>query len=158
VHHKRIAASRRDGVDEVQERDVVFLLVHSEPALHRHWNRHLRPHRRDALGHQRRLAHQARTKTPRLHPIGRTPHIEIDFVETFVLRDARRLRQHRRLTAPQLQGQRLLVRRVPEQAVPIPMQYRICMHHLGVKPRLGCQQPMEIAAMPVGPIHHRSDG
>ena len=29
------------------------------------------------------------------------------------------------------------------------------VHHLGVEQRAGCQQPVEVPAVPVGPVHHR---
>jgi hypothetical protein len=137
--------------------DVVLLLVDAEPALDRDRDRHRRTHRRDAIGDQRRFAHQAGAETPRLDPIGRAADIEVDLVEPLVLRDPRRRREQRGFAAAQLQRERPLVRRKAQQAMPIAVQHRIGMHHLGVEPRARREHAMEIAAVAVGPIHHRRD-
>ena len=39
-----------------------------------------------------------------------------------------------------------------------PVDDRRCRHHLGIEQRATAHQPVEIAAMPVGPFHHRGDG
>jgi len=39
-----------------------------------------------------------------------------------------------------------------------PMQQSARGHHLGVQPGVAAQQPVEEAAMAVGPVHHGGDG
>ena len=102
--------------------------------------------------------HQAGTKAPGLHAIGRTTHIEVDLVVAEIGADARRLRQLLRIGTTQLQRHRVLRVIEPEQALAIAVHQRGGGDHLRVQPRMRRQQPMEITAMPIRPIHHRCDG
>ena len=61
------------------------------------------------------------------------------------------------IAATQLHCQRLLGRIVTQQLLVIAAQDCACCQHLGIEPRVGCQQAREIAEMPVGLLHHRCD-
>ncbi len=136
---------------------VVVLVVDADAAFHRHRHAHRVTHRLHAVGNQRRLVHQAGTETPRLHPIGRTAHIEVDLVITGLGAEPRGLRQFMRIAAAQLQRQWMLLLAVLEQAQLPPAHQRRTGHHFGIQPRPRRQQPVEVAAVPVGPVHHRGD-
>ena len=144
-------------VDEGGQHNFGVLLIHPDPALYR--DRHVRRvlHRRHTFGHQRRPFHQHRAKTTRLHPVGRTSHVQIDLIIAPSTCNPHRLGQFRRFRPTQLQGQRMLLVREIQQPRRLPMYNRRRRHHLGIKHRPPSHQPMEIAAMPVRPIHHRGN-
>jgi len=133
---------------------VVILFVDADAALYRYRYVDGGAHRGDAVGNQRRLAHQARAEAPGLHAIGRAADIEVDLVVAELGADASRSGQLRRLVATELQRDRMLVRAEAEQALAIAMQHRAGRDHLAVQARVRRQQAMEIAAMTVGPVHH----
>jgi hypothetical protein len=51
----------------------------------------------------------------------------------------------------------MLERIEAEEPRAVAMHYRAGGQHLGVDERLAREQPVEEPAMPVGPVHHRSD-
>jgi hypothetical protein len=67
------------------------------------------------------------------------------------------LRKLGRFAAAELKRERMLLDAEVEMARLVAMQQRTGRHHLGVKPGAAGQQAMEIAAVPVGPVHHRRD-
>ena len=135
---------------------VGVLLVDADAAFHRNRNIDRRAHRRDAIGDQRRFAHQARAETPRLHAIRRTSHVEINFVVAVIDADARRRSEVRWIVSTELQGDGMFRHVESEQAIAIAVQCGAGRHHLGIQTRMRRQQTVEITAMPVCPIHHGS--
>ena len=127
------------------------------PALHRHRNFHRRFHGGDAVGHQRRLDHQAGAEAAFLHPVGRAADIEIDLVVAEIFADARASAERRRIAAAELQRHRMLGRIEAEQPRAVAAQHRAGGQHFGVDQRAAREQAMEEPAMPVGPFHHRRD-
>jgi hypothetical protein len=87
-----------------------------------------------------------------------TADIEVDLVIAEILADPRRGSERCRISAAKLQRDRMLARRKAKQPRAIAMQHCAGGEHLGVQQRPPGQQPMHDAAMPVGPVHHRSDG
>ena len=158
MHDDHVRTGGHLGIDKGSELFVVLVLIHPQPAFDRHRDRHGRSHRRHTLGHQRRLAHQAGTKTPGLHAVGRAAAVEVDLVIAPVGGDARGLGQQCRITAAQLQRQRLLDRVKTEQALAIAVDHRIGMHHLGIQTGTRRQQTVEEPAVAIGPVHHRRHG
>ena len=67
------------------------------------------------------------------------------------------LRQFARIAAAQLQGQGMLLLTVFEQPQLPAAHQRRTGHHLGIQARPRRQQTVEIAAVAVGPVHHRGD-
>ena len=118
---------------------------------------HGRAHRPDALGHQRRLAHQARAEAAALHAIARAAAIQIDLVVAELRSGARRAGQLVGIAAAELQRHRVLGRMEFQQARSIAPHDRRRGDHLGVQQRARAQQPQEIAAVPVRVVHHRRD-
>jgi hypothetical protein len=45
-----------------------------------------------------------------------------------------------------------------KQTRAVAMDHGTRRHHLGIEPRATRQQPVEDAAMPISPVHHRRDG
>jgi hypothetical protein len=163
VHDEHSAAGLRDRVDEGAEDFIVFVVVDSEPTLHRDRHRFLKrrngiDHRRHAVGDQPRLTHQARTEAPGLDTVGGTADVEVDLVEAGFRTDPRGLRQQRRLAAAKLQRHRVLDRIQRQQPRTIAEDHGIGMHHLGIQPCMRRKQTVEHAAMRVGPVHHRGYG
>ena len=116
------------------ERHFRILIVDADPALHRDRNAHRALHRRDAVGDQRRLRHQAGAETAVLHPVRRTADIEIDFVIAEILADFRRRREIARIGAAELQRHRMFAGIETEQAPPIAMKDGAGRQHLRIKP------------------------
>ncbi len=109
MHDEHATARGGDRIDETEEAFPFVVVVHAEPAFHRH--RRVRrggDHRGDTVGDQRRFAHQTGAETPGLHAIRRTSAVEIDFVEAVLGADVRRLREQRRIAAAELQRHRML--------------------------------------------------
>ena len=115
-------------------------------------------HRRDAIGDQCRLRHQAGAEAAVLHPVRRTADIEVDLVIAEILADLRGGREIARIGAAELQRDRMFARIEAEQPLAVAMDDGAGRQHLRVKPRMPRHQAMEDAAMPVGPVHHRGDG
>ena len=87
MHDEQLAAGGGNRVDEGEERRR-NLPVSSTPS--RHFtvtgNAHRGDHRRDAVGDQRRLLHQAGAESPGLHAVGRAADVEVDLVVAPLLR------------------------------------------------------------------------
>ena len=158
MHDQRIGAGGDDAARQRIERDFRILVVDADPAFDGDGNAHRALHRGDALGDQRRLRHQAGAEAAVLHPVRRTADIEIDFVVAEILADLRCGGEIARIRAAELQRDRMLAGIETEQPRAIAMDDRAGRQHLRVKPRPPRHQPMEHAAMPVGPVHHRGDG
>ena len=112
----------------------------------------------DALGHQRRLAHQAGAEASGLYPVARAADIQVDLVVAEGFRDARALRQGLRVAAAQLQRHRMLVRMEGQQPLARAVQDRPGRHHLGIEQRVPADLAQEVPAVPVRPVHHGGDG
>ena len=158
MHDQRIGAGRDHAMRQPVERFFRILVVDADPAFHRDRNFHRALHRRDALGDEIRLRHQACAKTAVLHPVGRTADIEVDLVIAKVLADDGSLREIARLGTAELQRHRMLARIETKQPLSVAMNDGARGQHLRVKPRPPRHQTVEDPAMPVGPVHHRGDG
>ena len=158
VYCEDLAASCTDGLDEVLKICVFILVIHTEPTFDRDRNRYRITHRVETVRDQQGLAHQAGAKAPGLHAIGRTADIEVDFVVAELLADACRLGQLVWVGTTDLQRQRMFQSIESKQALVIAMDQRRRSHHFGVKPRIRRQQAMEVAAVPISPVHHRRNG
>ena len=96
-------------------------------------------------------------QSDRLHAIARTTDVEIDLVVTPFVANPHRSRQLIRLAATELQRDRVLHGIVVEQSMPVALEHGLRGHHLRVQANLRRQQAKEVAAMTVGPVHHRGD-
>ena len=157
MHDEIRATRRRHRVHEGEEAVVVLLLVHAEPALHRHRDAHRLAHGRDAFRDQRRFPHQAGAEAARLHAVGRAADVEVDLVVAPVRADAGRLGQQRGVAAAKLQRHRMLAPIEAEQALTVAVDHCLRVNHLGIQQRARRQHAMEGAAVAVGPVHHRGD-
>ena len=111
-------------------------------------------HRLHAIGHQQRLSHEASAEGAALHTLARTTAVQVDFVIAPLLAQLRAMRQISRFAATQLQRDRMLFGVEAQMPRHVAMDQRAGRDHLGVEKRVAGQQPMEVTAMPVGPIHH----
>ena len=84
--------------------------------------------------------------------------VQVDLVITPVGTDARGGGERLRLAATQLQRHRMLAGVEAQQPLAVAVQHRLRVHHLGVEQCAGRQDAVERAAVPVGPVHHRSNG
>jgi hypothetical protein len=154
VHDEDLASRIGHRSDEIAHEAVILVGVKADAMLHRDRQRDRVAHRAYALRNQRRLRHQARAEAPRLHALRRTAAIEIDLVVAPALAQARRVREHRRVAAAQLQRERMLLRIEVEMARHIAVHKRGGRDHLGVQPRATRDLAQEEPAVPVGPVHH----
>ena len=159
MHAEGVAAGIGHGGDEALEIGVLILIIDPDAALHRHRNLHLRLHRRHALGHQLRMAHQTGTDHVVLHAIARAADIQVHLVIAPALGDRRTLGQRLRVTATQLQRQRMLRLVVTEEALAVRIEQQ-CPggHHLRVQQRTTAQHAREGAVVTGRPFHHRRNG
>src|SRR5260221_10475678 len=157
MHDQRSDAGTLNCVGKCKQRFIRILLVDSYSAFHRYGNLYRILHGRNALANQRRLGHQTGAEAALLHAIRWAADIEIDLVVAKVFADARRLRESLRIGTAKLERHRVLERVKTEQPLAIAMQHRTGGEHLGIDQRPTRQQPMEEAAMPVRPFHHRGD-
>ena len=93
-------------------------------------------HRRHAFRDQRGFRHQASAKRTGLHAIAGATDIEVDLVVALLSAPFRRARQRRRLTATQLQCDRVFRSVKREQSRPVAMNKRGRRDHLGVQQRV----------------------
>ena len=112
----------------------------------------------DALGDQRRLRHQAGAEAAVLHPVRRAADIEIDLVVAEILADLRSGGEIARVRTAELQRHRMFAGIEAEQPRAIAMDDGAGGQHLRVEPGAPRHQPVEHAAVAVGPVHHRRDG
>jgi hypothetical protein len=119
---------------------------------------HGRPHRGHAFRDQRGLAHEAGAESAARHALARTTAVEVDLVVTGLLAGARGRRQLARRAAAELQRNRMLLRIEREQPRTVPALDRRRRDHLGVEQQVRREAAQEVAAVPVGPVHHRGHG
>ena len=150
-------ARRRHGFEEGGQHLLGHLIVDSDAAFHRDFDRRGGDHRGDAVGHKRRTLHQHRAETARLDPVRRAADVQVDLVVSVAAGDPRGLGQFRRVRPAKLQRHRMFGRVEAQQAVAVAMDHRGRCHHLGVKQRMARHLAMEVPAMPVRPVHHRSN-
>ena len=158
VDDQRIGAGSDHAAGQRIQRDFRILVVDADPALDRDRNAHCALHGIDAFSDQRRLRHQAGAETAVLHPVRRTADIEIDLVIAEILADFRRGGEIARVGTAELQRHRMLAGIETKQPPAIAMNDGAGRQHLRIKPGMPRHQPMEHAAMPVGPVHHGRDG
>ena len=154
--------ARHPGLDqlagEIPEVGVTVVLIHTGSALDRHGDSHGLTHCHHRSGDCFRFAHQAGAETARLHAVTRAADVKIDFIKPRLRRPGRALRECLRVTAAQLDGQRVFSHIVAQEPLTIAMLQGAGCNHLGKQPRRWRQQAQEIPAMPIGPIQHGCDG
>ena len=110
VHHEARAAGGGDERDETLEVGLAVLIVDADAAFDRHRHADAGPHRRDQVGNQLRLGHEAGAEAALLHAIGRAADVEIDLVVAEVLADRGSLGELGWIRAAELQGDGMLLR------------------------------------------------
>ena len=154
---QRIGAGGDDAARKFIQRRFRVLVVDADPALHRDGNADRPLHGLNAIGDQSGLGHQAGAETAVLHPIRRTADIEVDFVVAEILADLRCGREIAWARAAELQRDGMFAGIETEQPLAIAVKDGAGRQHLRVKPPAPRHQPVEDAAMPVGPVHHRGN-
>ncbi len=157
MHDQGIDARRGHRIDERGEELVVIAIVDADAALDRHRQMGGIPQAAYAVGDQCRLQHEAGAKRTILYAVARAAHVQVDFSIAGRFADARGLGQFHRVAAAQLQRDRMLPRIVVEQLPHVAAHNRRGHDHFRVEQRMRGIQPVQKAAMPVGPIHHWSD-
>ncbi|GJE72553.1 hypothetical protein CHKEEEPN_4110 [Methylorubrum podarium] len=157
MHDEPVGARRDHGAGHRVEGLLDVLVIDAQAALHGDGHRHRRLHRRHTGTDEVRFAHQAGAEAPLLHPVGRAADIEVDLGIAEIGGDPRRRREVAGIGAAELHGDRMLAGIEAEQPLPVPVQHGAGRHHLGVEPGAARERPVERAALPVGPVHHRRD-
>ena len=158
MHDEGAAASLDHLPGKVCQQLVGILVVDADAGLHRHRNAHRVLHGRHRGCHQVRLGHEAGPKARPLHPVAGAADVEVDLVIARRRPGPRRHRQLLRHRTAQLQGDGVFGLMKGEKAISVAMDDGATGHHLAIEQRPARDQPQEIAAMPVGPIHHGGDG
>ena len=102
--------------------------------------------------------HQAGAEGAARHALARTAAVEVDLVVAGLLAGARRCRELARLAAAQLQRHRVLFGIERQQSRAVAAHDRRRGDHLAVQQHIGREAAQEVAAMAVGPVHHRGHG
>ena len=157
MHDEHRATRSGHGAHKVAHKGVALVLVDANAVLDRDGHLHHVHHGFDAVGHQLGLVHEAGAKGTALHPLAGATAVEVDFVIAPLLTQACAMRQISWLAAAQLQGHGVLFGVEAQVARHIAMHQRTRGHHLGVQQGVSAQQPVQVAAMAVGPVHHRGD-
>ncbi len=105
-----VTSRRCDSFDKTEKACLRILIINANAAFDRDRNVHRAAHRRHAISDKRRRFHETGAKSARLHAGRGTTNIEVDFVVTKTLANARGLRQNIRLAAAKLQRHRVLAR------------------------------------------------
>ncbi len=158
MHDEHLAARLADGAHKVAHKVVAFRFVDADAVLHGDRHLHRVHHGFHAVGHELRLGHQAGAKRAALHALGWATAVQVDLVITPLLAQFGAVRQVGRLAAAQLQRHRVLLCIELQVARHVAVNQRAGGHHFGVQQGVFTQQAVEIAAMPVRPVHHRGDG
>ena len=157
VHDESLATCPADDAHKISHKVVALALVDADTVFHGDWHTHHIQHGLDAIGHQLRLSHQASAESTALHTLAGAAAVEVDLVIAPLLTQPRSLCQISRLTAAQLQGQRMLFNIETQMPRHITVQQSACGDHLGVEQRTAREQAVKVTAMPVCPVHHRRD-
>ncbi len=157
MHDEGAHAGGGDDIDEALQVALAILLVDADAALDGHRNFDLPLHGGDAGRDKLRLGHQAGAEAALLHAVRRAADIEVDLVVAVRLADRRCLGERDRIGAAELQRHGMLDVVHAEQARAVAVQDGRRGHHLGVEPRVARQLAVEGPAVPVRPVHHRSD-
>ena len=132
-----------------------FLVIDADAAFDGDRNRGGSAHSRDAAVREIRRAHQHSAEAAGLNAPGWTTGIQIDLIIAPFTGDACCFCEFSWICATQLQGDRMFNAGKSEQAFAIAMQHRIGGNHLRIKAGAFAQQPVQDAAVPVRPVHHR---
>ncbi len=158
MHDEHRATRIGHGADKIAHKGVALVLVNADAVLDRDGHLHHVHHGLHAVGHQLGFVHQAGAKGTALHPLAGATAVEVDLVIAPLLSQPRAMRQIGRLAAPQLQGHGVLFGVEAQMALHIAMHQRTRGHHFGVQQGVPAQQPVQVAAMAIGPVHHRRNG
>ena len=151
-------ARLRDCLEECRQNRLGPLVIDTDPAFHRHFNRACRDHGGNTFGHKLGPLHQDRAETPRLHPVRGAADIEVDLVIAIVGGDPHSLRQFGGVRPAQLQRNRMHCWIKAQKPVTIPMDHSGRCDHLGIEQRMRRHLPVKIPTVPIRPIHNRRDG
>jgi hypothetical protein len=149
------AAALGHRADEVTHEGVVLAAVDANAVLHRHRQAAGIAHGLHAIGHQRRLGHQAGAECAALHTLAGAAAVQVDFVIAPALGQLRAGGQVGRLAATELQRDRVLFIVEVQVARHVTVQQRAGGHHLGVQAGAARDLPVKVAAVAICPVHHR---
>ena len=158
MHNELAATGRTHGINEALEKLVAVFIVDADARLDRDRYVDVRKHDLHAVGNRIRIGHQAGTKLAALHPVAGTADIDVDLIVAEFGATPGRLDHQVRITAAQLQCKRVFGRIVNQHCFVIAMMNRCRGNHLRVQHCARAQQPHEVTAVTVRPVHHRRDG
>jgi hypothetical protein len=149
------AARLADLADKITHEVVAFDAVDADAVFHRHRDVHHVDHRLDAVGHQRRLGHQAGAERAALHPLAGAAAVQVDLVIAPLLAQPGGKGQFLGLAAAELQRHRVFLVVKAQVPAQVAMAQRAGGDHLGIQARMVRQQAVEVPAVPIGPVQHR---
>src|SRR3954469_11675729 len=155
MHDEGLAAGVRHFGNEPLHEFIVFDGVDADPVLHGHRQRRFVLDGLHALGNQTRFRHQAGAERAFLYPLARAADVEVDLVVAVALPQLCAMGEVGRLASAELERDRMLLFAEGEVPLDVAMNQRAGGDHFGVKVSPGRDLAQEIAAVPVGPVHHR---
>ena len=158
MHDKHRAARRMHRADEVAHKAITLVLVDANAVLHGDRHLHRIHHGLDAIGDVLGLLHQAGPKSTALHPVTGAAAVQVDFVIPPLRAQLRTAGQGGRIVATELQRHRMLFGVKAQMPLGAAVDDGAGIHHLGVQQHMATQQPVQVAAMAVRPVHHRRNG
>ena len=147
-----------DRRDETAQEVVRVLSVDADAGLDRDRHGDGGAHRPHARGHELGLGHQTGAEARVLDPIRGAADVQVDLVVAACGARLGAAAELVRIGAAELQGKRVLRPIEAQEPLGLAEQDRPGRDHLGVEQRARRDQAQEVAAMPIGPVHHRRDG
>ncbi len=157
MNDEGLTAGVRNLVDEPVEARLCVLIVDADAAFHRDRQARRLCHLGHALRDPSRVRHETCAEPAGLHAVRRAADIQVDLVVALLGADSCSLRELQWIAAAELQRDRMLLGIEPEDAFAIAVNHGLGRHHLGVEQRALRDEPHEVAAVAVGPLHHRGD-
>src|SRR5262249_26124739 len=134
-----------------------ILLIDTDTAFDGHGNAYSGFHCSYAISNQSGFGHQAGSEPAFLNAIGGTANVEVDFVVAELGADAGRLCARMRVATAKLKADGVFEWVEAKKARAVATQHRARGEHLGVDQCMSCEQTVEIPAVAIRPLHHRSD-
>ena len=144
-------ASRAHRLQEPWQNLLRLLIVHPDPAFHRHFDARLRDHLGHAIRDQLGGFHQHRPEGTRLHTVRGAAAIQVDLVIAPIARNPHRLRQLLGIRPTQLQRHRMLGLVVIQKHLALAVDHRGRSDHLGIKQRMARQLAPQVKVNAIAP-------
>ncbi len=157
MHDELATPGLSDDADKTPQEFIAVLVVDANAGFDSHRHIDGRHHFPNASGNDVRVRHQAGAEPAVLYPVRRAADVDIHLVIPGLCRFRGSFRHQHGIAAAELDGQGVLGRIKAQQGIRITVMQCIRRDHLRVQACARAQQPHEIAAVPIRPVHHRGN-